>query len=91
MLGKRYRKTGGAPRPITEELILYPRFIEDYQRFEKMGMKAVFDPLKEAGATVNNNNGSSQRAAVDSVLSARPKPLTADSRTLYEKTAGYCQ
>jgi hypothetical protein len=92
VLAKRYRKTGGAPKPINEELILYPRFIEDYQRFEKMGMKAVFDPLKEAGAANSGrNDGTIQKMGGDSVLNARPKPLNADSKSIYEKTASYCQ
>lgn len=45
VLAKRYK----APpqRGSTEELVLYEKFFSDYDRFEQMGIKAGYDPLKK--------------------------------------------
>ena len=41
VLSKRYKKIS-----VQDEVIEYPKFIADYEKFEQLGMRAGHDPLK---------------------------------------------
>lgn len=47
VLSKRYKKVNGI-----EEVVEYPKFFADYEKFEQLGMRAGHDPLKgQTGTT----------------------------------------
>lgn len=50
MLSKRYRPSRGG----SDEMIEYNKFFADYEKIEKLGLKAGFDPLKNTNKDPNS-------------------------------------